>query len=141
MYVFCFCFLFAVYGIWEDLGAWKILLRDMPMLCLQILEFARMTETSRSANIFQRLDVAPNCIKDFIYQPKVRPANFYSLTIRILTTTLIIITITTTNKQVIVIVIVSVIVIAIALLLLSQDFFHSLLKGCLSQAVFHSVFL
>ena len=25
----------AVYGTWEDLGAWKILLRYVPMICLQ----------------------------------------------------------------------------------------------------------
>ena len=29
---------------------------------------------SRSVNIcVQRLDFAPNCIKDYIYQPKLRP--------------------------------------------------------------------
>ena len=25
----------VVYGIWEDWGAWKILLRGVPMICLQ----------------------------------------------------------------------------------------------------------
>ena len=32
----------AVYDIWEDLGAWKILLRDMPMICLQFGEFSKI---------------------------------------------------------------------------------------------------
>ena len=27
--------IFALYGIWEDLGAWKVLLWAMPMVCLQ----------------------------------------------------------------------------------------------------------
>ena len=26
----------AVYDIWEDVGAWKVLLWDMPMICLQV---------------------------------------------------------------------------------------------------------
>ena len=34
--------IFAVYGIWEDLGAWKRLLRGVPMICLQFWEFSKM---------------------------------------------------------------------------------------------------
>ena len=31
--------MFAVYGIWEDLAAWKILLQGVPMIGLQFWEF------------------------------------------------------------------------------------------------------
>ena len=41
---------FAVYGIWDDLAAWEIVLGNVPMICLQFLDFFKYTE-SRSVNI------------------------------------------------------------------------------------------
>ena len=35
-----FVLIFAVYVIWEDLAEWKILLRGVPMICLQFQDFA-----------------------------------------------------------------------------------------------------
>ena len=35
--------IFAVCDIWKDLAAWKILLRCLPMICLQFWEFSKMT--------------------------------------------------------------------------------------------------
>ena len=32
----------SVFGIWEDFGAREILLRDMPMICLQFGSFSKM---------------------------------------------------------------------------------------------------
>ena len=43
---------FAVYGIWEDLTAWKTLLRDMPMICLQFWEFSKMTQNREVSTFF-----------------------------------------------------------------------------------------
>ena len=62
-----YSFFWPVYGIWEDLGAWKIVLRDMPMICLPKIE--------KCQHFFQQLDFAPNSIKDLICQPKLRPAD------------------------------------------------------------------
>ena len=43
---------------------------DLP----RILGIFRNYSKSRSVNIFvQQLDFTPNCIEDFIYQPKLRP--------------------------------------------------------------------
>ena len=36
--------IFAVYGICEDLAAWKILLWDVPMICKQFLGFSKLAQ-------------------------------------------------------------------------------------------------
>ena len=55
--------MFAVYGIWEDLAAWKILLCCVPMICLQLLDCSP-NKKSRSINMsLQRLDLDPNSRK------------------------------------------------------------------------------
>ena len=36
--------IFAVYGFWEGLAACKILLRGVPMICLQFWKFSKMTQ-------------------------------------------------------------------------------------------------
>ena len=51
-----FLFFFASHGIWEDLVAWKILLRGEPMICLQFWEFSNMTQNREVSTFFQRLD-------------------------------------------------------------------------------------
>ena len=52
----------------------EILLRCVPMLCLQIREFSKIIQNREVSAFFQRLDFAPNSIKYFICQPKLRPA-------------------------------------------------------------------
>ena len=64
----------ALYDIWEDLGTWRILLRDMPMICLQFWESSKITQTREVSTFFQQLDFDPNRIKDLFYQSKLRPA-------------------------------------------------------------------
>ena len=44
--------IFVVYGFWEDLGALKILLRDMPMICLQFWELSKMTQNREVLTFF-----------------------------------------------------------------------------------------
>ena len=42
-----FVLLCAVHGIWENLAAWEILLRGVPMICLQFWELKQMNENRR----------------------------------------------------------------------------------------------
>ena len=44
--------IFAVYGIWDDLGAWKILLRYVPMICIQFWEFSKMIQNREVSTFF-----------------------------------------------------------------------------------------
>ena len=62
----------AVYGIWEDLGAWKILLRDVPMICPQFVEYTKMSQ-NREASIF--VPAPEFCPKQYnkIYLPAKAP--------------------------------------------------------------------
>ena len=48
-----FILIFASYGIWENLGAWKILLRDMPMICMS--KISRNVIFSKSKNPTPRI--------------------------------------------------------------------------------------
>ena len=64
--------IFAVYGIWEDLGAWKILLRDMPMICLQFWEFSKMTQNREVSTFFSAAEFCPKQYK-LCYLPAKSP--------------------------------------------------------------------
>ena len=48
--------LFDVYGIWEDLSAWKIPLQDMPMICLLFLEFSKNVQNPAAG---KHVDTSP----------------------------------------------------------------------------------
>ena len=43
-----FCLFFVLCDIWEDVAAWKILLRDVAVICLQFWEF---TQTIRNREV------------------------------------------------------------------------------------------
>ena len=61
----------GIYGIWDNLAAWKILLQDVQMICLDFYELKNDT-TSRSVNnSHRRLDLGLSSRNN---QPKVRPA-------------------------------------------------------------------
>ena len=65
--------IFAVYGIWEDLGAWKILLRDVPMICLHFFYFfGKLPKIEKCQHFFQRLNFAKKKYKKMICQAKLR---------------------------------------------------------------------
>ena len=60
---------FAVYGIWDNLGAWKILLRDVSMIWLQFWDFPKMTQNREVSTLFSTAGFCPKR-----YQKKYLPA-------------------------------------------------------------------
>jgi hypothetical protein len=68
--------MFALYGIWDDLAAWKILLWGAVVICLQVWKFA-----SRSVNnCYQWLDLDPNSKNK---KAKARPVELIILVVQI----------------------------------------------------------
>ena len=52
----------AVYCIWDDLAAWKILLQGVVVICLQFLQLPQMSQHREVCinNSLQRLHLNPN---------------------------------------------------------------------------------
>ena len=46
--------------------------------------FQKGSKIEKCQHFFQRLDFAPNSIKDFIYQPKLRPAKCMELALHLI---------------------------------------------------------
>ena len=63
----------AVYGIWEDLGAWKILLRDVPMICIRFWEFPKMTQDPEVSTFCSAAGFCPKLYKRFDLPAKAPP--------------------------------------------------------------------
>ena len=67
---------FAVHGTWEHLVAWKMVLEDLAVICLQFWGFLKKSSKSRSANNFRKcLDLDPISRKHFFCQPERRLVN------------------------------------------------------------------
>ena len=65
---------FAVYGIWDDLGTWKRLLRDMPMICLQFGEFSKMLQNREVSTFFPAAGFCPKQYDKFYLPAKAPPS-------------------------------------------------------------------
>ena len=55
--------IFAVYGSWEDLRAWKSLLPDMPMIYQQFWKFSKMTQNREVPTFFPAAGFYPKQYK------------------------------------------------------------------------------
>ena len=71
--------IFAVYGIWQDLGAWKILLRDMPMICLQFWGFSKMSPNREASTFFSAAGFCLKQCKQINLPAKAPPSWIFGL--------------------------------------------------------------
>ena len=71
--------IFAVYGIWEDLDAWKTVLRDMPMICLHFFGIFKNDPKSRSVNIFSAADFCSKQYKKNYLPAKASPRHPFNV--------------------------------------------------------------
>ena len=71
--------IWGVYGIWEDLGTWKILLRCVPMICFQFWEFSKMTQNREVSTFFSAAGFCPKQFKRCYLPAKAPPREWFRL--------------------------------------------------------------
>jgi hypothetical protein len=68
IYVFVF-----VYGIWEYLAAWKILLQGVAVICLRFWEFSKITQIEKRKQLSPAAGFGPKQYRRFVLPAKAPP--------------------------------------------------------------------